>query len=248
MAMILITSGGTKVRIDEVRHIGNMSSGRFGADLARAALRQGHQVIFLHAKGSERPDRLTVDLKSKNCLSIFCKELIDDKYLDAVQKNLFCIEYADFDSYAALLEKWLLQAKPDLTLLAAAVSDYGMPPTGGKISSDKDEISFTLTRLPKLITKVKQWCPTTKLIGFKLLVRASPEQIQQAVQSQIAAAGSDFVVVNDLEDIRKGTHIVHLYEAARMEQVETFMETPSNRGMAAELLAYLAFKAVFLGD
>ena len=31
---ILITSGGTKVKIDQVRHIGNMSKGTFGSKIA----------------------------------------------------------------------------------------------------------------------------------------------------------------------------------------------------------------------
>ena len=56
MATILITSGGTKVYIDEVRHVGNMSSGRFGADLAREALRLGHTVIFLYATVAAEKD------------------------------------------------------------------------------------------------------------------------------------------------------------------------------------------------
>jgi phosphopantothenoylcysteine synthetase/decarboxylase len=31
---ILITSGGTKVPIDSVRHIGNFSTGRYGSEIA----------------------------------------------------------------------------------------------------------------------------------------------------------------------------------------------------------------------
>ncbi len=41
---VLITSGGTKVPIDSVRHIGNMSSGTFGAKIGYEALRAGHNV------------------------------------------------------------------------------------------------------------------------------------------------------------------------------------------------------------
>ena len=39
---VLITSGGTKVPIDTVRHIGNMSSGTFGAKIAFQLLELGH--------------------------------------------------------------------------------------------------------------------------------------------------------------------------------------------------------------
>ncbi len=40
---ILITSGGTKIKTDSVRHIGNMSSGAFGAKIALEALKANHE-------------------------------------------------------------------------------------------------------------------------------------------------------------------------------------------------------------
>lgn len=41
---ILITSGGTKIPLDSVRHIGNMSSGTMGREIALAALEKKHEV------------------------------------------------------------------------------------------------------------------------------------------------------------------------------------------------------------
>lgn len=218
MATILITSGGTKVHIDEVRHVGNMSSGQFGADLARAALKAGNQVIFIYAKGSVRPDQVTLDLRG-NTVANRDRKLMADvaaamsyDYLHAVQNNLFMVEYRDFDEYAAKLEKWLVQAQPEVTMLAAAVSDYGMPPIGGKISSDEDSITFTMTKLPKLITKVKGWAPKTTLVGFKLLVDTTPAKMFDAASKQIKAAGCDLVAVNDLRMIKQGNRFLFVYE------------------------------------
>ena len=218
MATILITSGGTKVAIDEVRHIGNMSSGRFGANLAREALKMGHTVIFLHAKGSHRPDQVTLDLRAntrenrdEGLMKGIGELLADQSYLNAVYTNLIMVEYRDFYDYAEKLEHWSRKSGLDYILLAAAVSDYGMPATGGKISSDKDEIAFTLTKLPKLIAKVKQWAPKATLVGFKLLVDATESEMDAAVQKQFDAAGSDFVVANDLRDIKSGYHRVYVY-------------------------------------
>ena len=39
---ILITSGGTKVMIDGVRHISNMSKGTFGSAICKSFLEKGH--------------------------------------------------------------------------------------------------------------------------------------------------------------------------------------------------------------
>ena len=51
---VLITSGGTKVPIDTVRHIGNMSSGTFGAKIAFQLL----ELIF---------NNMNKNPKSQNC-------------------------------------------------------------------------------------------------------------------------------------------------------------------------------------
>jgi phosphopantothenoylcysteine decarboxylase / phosphopantothenate---cysteine ligase len=44
---ILITAGPTREPIDPVRYIGNRSSGKMGAALARAAVKVGHQVSVI---------------------------------------------------------------------------------------------------------------------------------------------------------------------------------------------------------
>jgi len=52
---ILITAGGTREYIDPVRFISNASSGRMGCALARAALKAGHEVMFIVAPTAQKP-------------------------------------------------------------------------------------------------------------------------------------------------------------------------------------------------
>ncbi|HCO96406.1 MAG TPA: flavoprotein [Phycisphaerales bacterium] len=52
---ILITAGGTREYIDPVRFISNASSGRMGCALARAALKVGHEVMFIVAPTDQKP-------------------------------------------------------------------------------------------------------------------------------------------------------------------------------------------------
>ena len=218
MANILITSGGTKIPIDEVRHIGNMSSGRFGADLAKEALLAGHRVVFLCAKGSVRPDRIVLDIKPGFLDNGIHTLSISLPLAALIEDHLTVIEYKDFDDYLEKLESLLHPTSPnyldltfDVIMLAAAVSDYGMSPVGGKISSDQDSITFTLTKLFKAITRVRELAPTSVLVGFKLLVDASPEEMDAAVAKQIEKSGSDFVIANDLRSIKQGGHTLYLY-------------------------------------
>ncbi len=49
----LLTSGGTKIKIDMVRSITNMSKGNFGSEIANTILRNGFDLTFLHAEGSK---------------------------------------------------------------------------------------------------------------------------------------------------------------------------------------------------
>lgn len=216
---ILITSGGTKVPLDEVRHLGNMSSGRFGADIAKAALRAGHKVTFLCAKGSVRPDEVTLNLGHGNSIRTLSALLTDGDLIWGYRNLLTVDQFANFDEYASKLQQHLERDKPDVTMLAAAVSDYGGVPVVGKIPSDQDSMTFTLTRLPKLITHVKEWCPTTFLVGFKLLAGATPLGLFEAAQKQIVAARSDLVVANDLHDIKRGKHLLHVFSPTEAVEV-----------------------------
>lgn len=52
---ILITAGGTREYIDPVRFISNASSGKMGYELARAALKAGHNVTLITTTVAQDP-------------------------------------------------------------------------------------------------------------------------------------------------------------------------------------------------
>lgn len=151
----LITSGGTVVPIDSVRKICNMSRGTFGSQIAEKAWRKDHNVTFVYAKESKMP---------KHCLTF--ETLQDVTY----------IEYETFDDYAARLDEQL-KLQPDIIILAAAVSDYGVENmVEGKIRSG-DDLVIKLKPLPKLIGTVREKCPNAVICGFKLLVNSTEEEL-----------------------------------------------------------------------
>ncbi len=57
---ILVTAGGTREAIDEVRFIGNRSSGRMGVELAIAARNMGAQVTLVAANLDQAPSGMEV--------------------------------------------------------------------------------------------------------------------------------------------------------------------------------------------
>ena len=61
---VIVTSGGTISKIDDIRHIGNFSSGTTGALIAEEFLKSSAIVHYVYGKNAKRPFRsLTPDPK-----------------------------------------------------------------------------------------------------------------------------------------------------------------------------------------
>lgn len=188
---ILITSGGCKVPIDSVRHIGNFSSGRYGADLAGAALLLGHHVTHFRERGSYMVKGDKEDLWFHNY---------------RVEEYNSYQEYLDFAKF--LVDDGIELGPPyaanmDLIISSAAISDYVPADVAeGKISSDKDELTIRLKRAEKVLPLWRKACPMATIVGFKLLCSPSEEEKLDAIGRQLSV--TDMTVYNDLDRLRAG--------------------------------------------
>lgn len=200
---ILLTSGGTKVPIDSVRHIANMSHGTFGSKIATELLKDENvELTFLYAEHSRTPFKLELDLSTQDAIG--SGEAVEDCYFrySKVKSRYRQESYRDFIDYYSKLERHVCECQPDIVVLAAAVSDYLVGnKVNGKIRSDS-EMLITLTPAPKLIGMIKEWYPKCKLVGFKLLVGSTDKELCDAALSSIEKNGCDLVVANDLRDIK----------------------------------------------
>ncbi len=208
---ILITAGGTIVKIDDVRHIGNFSTGSFPAKIADAALIKGHSVIYLHAKNAKIP---------------------------AIKKKLKLFEYETYDDYARQLKIILKKNDIDVAFLAAAVSDYGVKQSKGKISSSKPSLVIRLFRLPKVIKGVKRWSRKPLFqVGFKLLSGVNQKELFEVAYKSSLENHSDLTIANDLSNIHKGKRgvilvtpekgLIKLQEPKLAEKIISFVEKRS---------------------
>lgn len=207
---ILITSGGTKIAIDLVRNISNMSKGTFGSDICKAFIEKGHNVDFLMAEGSKTPFKLELNSRDKdrfdkyNTWACFVDSYRDNNYRE--------FKYKTFQDYKDNMEALLSYNKYDMVILAAAVSDFGVENVvDGKIRSQED-MSIKLKALPKIIGTVKTAQPKTFLVGFKLLVNSTDKALINDSEMSIEKNGCDMVVANDLRDIKQDNHrllVVH---------------------------------------
>ena len=207
---ILITSGGTKIPIDRVRHIANMSSGTFGSKIAYEALKLEHNVGFFYAKNSKTPFTF-----NSNLIQLGRDNLLKEmSRLESIKYDMFMYgskynewTYDSFDTYMSELERMISQTIPDVIILAAAVSDYGVDNyVDGKIRSKDADMTIRLKALPKVISKVKQWAPNARLVGFKLLVDSTDNELVERAYESVKANGCDMVVANDLRDIKNNAH------------------------------------------
>jgi phosphopantothenate---cysteine ligase (CTP) len=187
---VLITAGGTKVRIDDVRHLGNFAKGGFGTLLGSAFTDRGAEVTLL---GSE--DCLE-RIRHRGLENQFHR-LVSFKFYDELHHRLFGL---------------IRDRRPDVLLMSAAVSDWLCAnPHVGKISSCEERMSIEFVRAPKIIKELRMACGIkTFLVGFKLLSRAPNEELIAKAGAQVRDNRLNLTIANDLSKIKDGQHPVQL--------------------------------------
>ena len=225
---ILITSGGTKVPIDRVRSITNMSRGTFGSRIADAFFDEGRKkfragdergnpiekITFFMAKGSRKPTLRTLN-----------GETYEDGY-----RPIEYAEYSTFDDYKAGIEALLKKETYDIIVVAAAVSDYGVANYyNGKYRSREDDMCIKLVKLPKVLPIMRKLAPDAVICGFKLLVDSTDEQLLDAMKKQVDESGVDLVIGNDLRDIKANDHKLTVISKSNSTPRTYTLPAPSKR-------------------
>lgn len=205
---VLITGGGTSEPIDDVRMITNSSTGKTAARLADFFTDGGCQVTALFAGNAVKP-LLKSDLKTFTTFQDL------EKLLTNELRNQF-----------------------DFVIHAAAVSDYSVKDhQAGKISSDADTLTLQLVRNKKLINEIKKQNPA-KLIGFKLTSTVKESEVNAKIERLFSEANCDYVVQNDWNQIKGGSHLFNLFSKKSINknltiddlslQIMTVMESQRN--------------------
>lgn len=196
---VAVTSGPVISKIDDVRYIGNFSTGNTGASIAEELLRRGHTVSYLYHESAQRPWRRSL--------------LVDPERDWAAEIDRISRVHREFHKYAAALSEWpfatfaeyheavqwvLTEWRSDAIVLAAAVCDYGVEANAGKIRSDLAGWTLEMVKYPKVISLVKHWRPDVFLVGFKLLSRATLDELVETAHQSGVANRSDITVGNTL--------------------------------------------------
>lgn len=177
---VLITAGGTRVPIDQVRSITNSSKGKFGSCIADSFSVKGCDVIYFHAKEAAIP---------KDAMR-------------TIGSNYYGVMFDTFNEYQSGLIELLLDQKPDIIVLAAAVSDYLVEGyVDGKIRTAGD-MTIKLTPAPKIISSIRPICSavtnyTPIICGFKMLVSAEDDLLEAECAKSLLTNKCDIVIGNN---------------------------------------------------
>lgn len=201
---ILITSGGTTEAIDSVRGITNHSTGSLGKVIAERFLEAGHDVTLVTTKVAVKPEpheRLSLHhihnvaslMETLEPLvkthEVFIHSMAVSDYTPVYMTDLDELEQAD--SPAQLLSRKNRETK---------------------ISSQADHQVLFLKKTPKVITYVKEWNPNIRLIGFKLLVNVTLNELFTVARASLKRNQAELIVANDLKDITGEQHIAYLVD------------------------------------
>lgn len=195
---VLITSGGTTEKIDQVRGISNFATGRLGKIMAERFLAANHDVVLLAGHGALIPDPHPL---------------------------LSVIRISDVSDLAEKVASWVPQA--DVLVHSMAVSDYSpiymtdfdtvaqhdhledflsQTNNENKISSQPDYQVLFLKKTPKIISSVKKHNPSIILIGFKLLVDVPQADLISVARASLLKNQADYILANDLTQITEHRH------------------------------------------
>lgn len=210
---LLITSGGTSEAIDQVRAITNHASGNLGKIIAEQALRIGHEVTLVTTKQAVKPEpqkNLTIiEITNVESLQSTLEPLVKTHH--ALIHSMAVSDYTPV--YMTGLEE--VQSTKDITSLLDKKN------AESKISSKDDYQVLFLKKTPKVISYVKKWNPTIQLIGFKLLVDVPKEELFAVARQSIDRNGADYILANDLTDIKGNQHIAYLVDKTSEVQAHT---------------------------
>ena len=206
MLNFLIVTGATSIPLDGVRKLSNLGTGNTGHAIAIQALKHGHQVHLLTSNPS------AIENIPPEKITLF------DTY----------------DDLRELLQKQLALSKPDIVIMAAAISDYGNPSFHDafhstvtsanlrqKVPSEQNELWIRLTKLPKIIDMIRtSWAFQGILVKFKLEADLEKDALLEIAKKSRKQSDADLIVANRLEDYATKTWII--------DRQENIIEVPRN--------------------
>ena len=222
---IIVTSGPTNERIDDVMKITNMSTGNLGAIIAERLMHNPDvsKVYYLSAKMSVTPEcpdgpgkLRKIRVEDTESLLEALRELLTNpkEHIDAVIHSAAVGDYKGrYVTTAESLARDIIyqEEQKDRSLTYAELLNILTDPDStmdrdGKLSSYENNLMVMLDLTPKVIGEIKASSPSTMLIGFKLLDGVRKHELFRVADKLRRKNNADYIVANDLSKIGNGKH------------------------------------------
>jgi phosphopantothenoylcysteine synthetase/decarboxylase len=188
---ILITAGSTRGYLDVVRYITNTSTGKLGTEIALEAMRHGAVVTYVYGKDSLCP--------------------VTKNHAGIKPSQLKLIEIETSNDLIKILQKRLRGKRYDAIIHAMAIADYvPAKPKSSKTPSGKKELIVKLVRTPKIISIIRNIWTDALLVGFKLEVNKTKEELIKTARGFLKRSKADLVIANDYKNISKSRHTAYM--------------------------------------
>jgi len=227
MKKILITAGPTNEYIDEVMKITNMSTGRLGIELTKNYLNNGDEVTLIATRSvfrsglferyglANNPNLKSVPIETTEDMYNALYNESHSKY-DLVIHSSAVGDYKPEFSFRMedMAEEIALAIKNGLTTKEEILNILTNPNykvnDDTKISSYEPHLTVKLTLTTKLISNLRNWFKDSTLVGFKLLENVEKQYLFEVAKKLCIKNNMDYIIANDLHDLRSGTHLSFL--------------------------------------
>lgn len=234
---ILITAGPTNEYIDEVMKITNMSTGRLGIELTKNYLNEGANVTLIATRSVFRSGLFErYGLANNPNLKSIPIETTEDMYnaLESESQNKYDLvihssavgDYKPEFSFrmedlAREIEQNIKEGKITYEELLEVLTNPNCKVNDDtKISSYEPHLTVKLTLTTKLISHLREWYPNALLVGFKLLENVEKEYLMEVARKLCIKNRMDYIIANDLHDLRQGQHLSFLVNEEGYQNVE----------------------------
>ena len=170
---VVITGGPSSEPIDEVRLITNRSTGELGVILAEAFWQSGHEVNLFLGQLSQFRLRQAAYFNRNEDLQRMLGEMNESKSVNVVL-------------HAAALSDFQVAA------VRAGTLDVGLK----KIGSEHETLSVELAPKPKVIAKLRDLFPQALIVGWKLELEGSRDDLVREASQQVKKNRTDACVIN----------------------------------------------------
>ncbi|GIN72664.1 hypothetical protein J14TS2_31390 [Bacillus sp. J14TS2] len=175
---VLITSGGTLEKWDNVRGHTNLAKGTMGCYLAEQALSLEAEVIYLYGYFAKLPE-------NHEKMRLLQFEGIYD--LEEKIKKLVQSEHIDVVIMAAAGSDWVIDQVFDQK--GNRILEFG------KMSSDEPPI-IHFKKAPKVLPQIKKWNSDLVLVGFKLEHTNDVDYLIERAKLRMETSHAEWMVAN----------------------------------------------------